>query len=378
MTNRLQLSTHKESHDKENHDSDHVDEDVEDVKPALIFDAAYPGEPVPDGDRFNAVRIMIDGRIQSSLSWTVQAEAAHDYIKQGLRLFWEIDLGLFNRLERPLSDRVQFQSLVLSLEHFRDTLWKEFRQQTVGLSIYRGSLDFSLGYPWNDEQIANLHAWLQGAFGDIKTLAADVGITCSGNWIDITPDILQNSPMGKNLLQLFCRDAGGEYLGLLAARLPDPLPLFAFFDALEISHPYVAAQLLTKERYPRIHVGIKERLCSAAQSLGGEIAWEGTSLSLGGLYREIKLENQKQYERARCALCLPKFSVCHPKQHLKLEQALVTLCEQNIPFRIIPEVLLSYEWDDLDELIVDSAHVDKQLHRKLQGFSAAGGTVKFI
>lgn len=418
MTNRLQVSgnsrDHKHTHGHQDScDVEEADEGFEEIKPAIIFDAAYLGESVPP--KFDAVCLKIDGTIRSNLSWAKEIEVARRYVEQGLRLFWEIDLGLFDRLERPLSDQGQFQSLALSLEHFRDSVWKQFRHETIGLSIYRGNLDFSEGYPWDpDQQVSalqydsisigniqmtpnrptrgvfskfnldlsisphcNLQEWLKESFGTIAEFVEETKCDGIAEWQDIVPGVLQHTLVGTELLRLFCRDACGEYLDLLSARLPDSLPLFVFFDASSLSDPYLVALLLTKERYPRIHIGVKEPFCSHKQSLGGEIAWEGPPLALGMLSREMTPTELAPRERSRLALCLPKLNVRRTIKHDQLRGKLSTLLQNEVPFRVIPEVLLSSEWDALDDLIVDADNIDQPLRRKLEGFSAAGGVVHF-
>ena len=145
------------------------DEDLfPDAVPAIIFDTRTLNEKVPPG--FNAVRIPLDATLRSDLLWKQERQAAEKYIQQGLRIFWDIHFGLFNL---PIANQPQFLSLSLALEHFRDTLWKEFRQQTVGLCLYRGSANFSLGFVWNEEQLNNLREWLKNVFIDIKYFVSE-------------------------------------------------------------------------------------------------------------------------------------------------------------------------------------------------------------
>ena len=361
MTNRLNLS-----HSHDHCETEENDEELFVDKSALVFDSAYIGEEIPSG--FDAVRIPIDGTASADLCWKEATEFALRS-RSDLRIFWDLDLGLFNRLKRPLSDQTQFQTLCLSLEYFRDTLWKTFRDRTVGLCLYRGNVDFSQDYPWDEEQIVNLQDWVRDVIGDIGFFS-DSG---AGKWDEITPALLRRSSSGNELLRLFCRDAGGEYLNLLATQMPDPLPLFVLFDATS-NDPYGMAQLISKERYPRIHVGVKENVCGPGQLLGGEFGWEGAPLNLGMIGR-VPVKGSKQ-ERARLALCLPKLTARHPDQHKKLANTLRSLHQEGTPFRVIPEALLSSEWDELDEVIIDPQHIDKQLSRKLEGFRTAGGVTR--
>lgn len=316
------------------------EEEIE-VAPPVIFDAECLGEEVPQG--FDAVRIRIDGSTRSDLSWKEAAAAAMVYRDQGLKLFWEIDLGLFSFLESPLGSQTQFLSLCLSLEHFRDTLWKEFRQESIGLCLYRGSLDLSLKFPWDEEQRENLKEW----------------------WHEKADE--------KEHLKLFCSDAAGEYLNMLAAHLPDNLPLFVLFDVGALDDPFMIARLLSKERYPHITIGAKGALWNGMHLLGSEFGWEDARLPKGVISRQtVSVCDPHQIS---LGICLPAEKQC---QTGALRETMETLVKEKTPFRVIPAGRLLTEWDGLDHLIVETSTVDKPLFRMLQGFAAAGGKITYV
>jgi hypothetical protein len=273
-------------------------------------------------------------------------------------------------MHHALSNRTQFLALTLSLEHFCKTLGKEFRKESLGLCLFRGSLDFSHDYPWDAEQTANLQEWIHECYPTFDAFAKEISIDIS-DYQSLTSDLLRETETGKTLLQYFCRDAVSEYLGLLAAGVPDYIPLFLLLDATGISDSFVAAQLLNKEVFSRFHLGVKDR---SAGNLGGEIGWESPPMESGMISRVIK--DSIKIERAKLALCLP--SRLHPSSTEALRKALVLLQKCKKPFRVIPEGELAVEWDGLDDLIVDTQSVSFQFKRKLQGFCAAGGRVVTI
>lgn len=355
---------HDHSHD---HEDDEEIEEVLDSTPVIIFDAHTLQEEVPQG--FNAVKIAIDGSMKADLSWKEERAAALRYTAHGLKIFWEINLGLFSSLKHPLGNQAQFLSLCLSLEHFRDTLWKEFRTQTVGLCFYRGRLDLSSGFAWDETQIANMQGWLHDRFGNADALAREVEGERK-EFSAIMPLDLANRSAGKRLLSLFCCDAVGEYLDLLANRLPDTLPLFVLFDATGVDDPLLTAQLLHKERYPRLCLGVK-----GGRSLGGELSWEGSPLAKGTISRHLSSQSNVP---VRIAVCLPSMQQCRQADTLGLNEALAWLQKAQTPFRIIPEGLLTTDWDGLDQIIAVSHGLSPQGKRKLQGFCAAGGEVLTI
>lgn len=364
MTNRNSLTT-LESH----HESEDFDGGQGQVFPAIIYDASFCGETVPPF--FNAVRILIDGKIKADLSWVKERAAARMYVEQGLRIFWEIDLGLFDLLEQPLSNRTQFLSLGLSLEHFLKTLWKEFQSHSVGLCIYRGTADFSRNFRWDEEQLVNLQGWIKDLFLTVESFAEETQIDVK-DFALITPLLLENVK-GHDLLKFFCRDVVGEYLTLLSSKLPDPLLLFLMFDSPEIQDPFVMAQLLTKERYPRFYLVVSCKKSEGAQNqlLGGDLAWNGHSTSLGGI--SSILCHTPALPQPNLGFCLPKISASLPSIMVPLKEALNFLYQNQYSFRIIPEGELAAEWQGLDYLILASESVDSSFKRKLHGFCAAGG-----
>ena len=376
MTNRNRLTTidspnHHEHHHHHEPEEDCIDE-IGDPFPVRIFDASFCGETVPAG--FDAVRIAIDGTIKADLSWKKEHDVATAYVKQGLRIFWEIDLGLPGSLHHALGNRTQFLGLTLSLEHFCNSLWKEFRKETVGLCLYRGPVDFSGNYPWDEEQVLNLQEWIKDLYANAELFAEETGIKIF-NFASLDVESMAQSSAGRDLLKFFCRDSIGEYLSLLALRVPDSLPLFLLLDTNAAQDPMLTARLLTKERYPRFHLGVKGSN-SGIQALGGEIAWDGIPMEKGMISREVG--NAPQVERAKLGICIPRMTFSRPASTTLLSHALDALIARKIPFRMIPEVNLAAEWDGLDFLIVDTQYVEVQFKRKLQGFCAAGGTVVYI
>ncbi len=329
-----------------------------------IFEAYGLNEEVPAG--FNAVKIAIKGGLKADLDWREASKAAQEYVKKGLFLLWELDLDLFSRLAFPLSHQSQYLSLHLALEHFQNTLWKDFREHTIGLSIYQGSLDFSIGFPLDEEQVHNIQGWIQDRFHLIESFNEENAVALN-SFQEITPDFLKRSEYGKRLLSLFCRNAAFEYLELLTAKLPDGLTIFLLFDAASIKNLAFQAQLLTKA-HERFLYAVKNSPLTLIQDL----AWE-EGRSLLGFYSR-KLMPIESSEMSAVGICLPAEHY-HAGDYEKLELIIQRLTESRISYRIVSEANLITEWDGLDYLLV--VRVTPQGRRKLQGFCAAGGCIVY-
>lgn len=156
----------------------------------------HDGSDVPPSAQ--AVRITLDGRPRSALDWTANLEIAQKALAKGLRILWDLELGLFDELEFPLSTQHQFQTLSLAIKHFLENVWPLFRDQTLGLNLFHGPI------PETAE-----------AF---------------------------------------------DYLDMLATHVPEALNRFYTFDLKQVSSLAKQAHLVDKERYPHTHLIVKNAL----------------------------------------------------------------------------------------------------------------------
>ncbi len=262
-----------------------------------------------------SIIIRLDGGMRSALDWSKGREAAQNYVKEGLKLLWEIDLGLAGQLHYPIGNAMQHQALGLALDHFRDTLWSEFCQSSLGLVLYRGSADYAPYFPWDEQQRANFEQWRQGRCDE----------------------------EGRQK-QLFCCNVAVDYLQLLAMRLPDALPLFVILDCSGVTDLLSLSQLLSRERYAPFNLTLEN--CPFA-------------------------ETNEPANAPKVAVVLPSEQSNFPELRLVMEK----LQRSQVPFRIIPEPFLTTEWDGLDSLYYSERALTPQGRRMLQGFVAAGGTI---
>lgn len=298
-----------------------------------IFDGTGP---IPSG--FNAVTISLDGRMQSDLNWKQADLLAQQVVDQGLLLFWDLNLGLFTELSLPLSDQSQFQALILSIDHFLQTLWQKYREHTFGLCLYRGKGQFASQFPWNDEQESHFRIWMETH---------------------------QGSELHRDL---YGRDVVSSYLNMLADKLPGALEGFILIDLEGVASPLEQALLLHRERFPRLHIGVKGAL---GPFLG--LSWDDPVFCSG----YIGSGSPMLVETPSCAygICLFGADLVHAVHDEGMEQAIRWLTEKGHSFRMVYEESLTAEWDGLDFLFVSSKGLSAMGKRKLQGFCAAGGTV---
>jgi hypothetical protein len=320
-------------------DNNAIEEQI--IVPSLrIYEGDWTGQQLPD---FDAVTITLDGGLDSDLDWQNQRKLAEKATKAGYWILWNIELGLFEHLVHSLEIQSQFLSLSLAVEHFRDTLWKEFKDKTAGLSIYRGRANFSEQLRWDPIHTEQLNEWLKEA-----------GISHQ-----------ELHPLHKIL---FCRDVCVQYMTLLVSRIPDSLPIYLFLDISPFAKSVLAQLLvLNPEKFERFSLA----LCSHTLPFPS-LGW-GRASPIG--YAGVDNTTLPfPVEPAAIAICIPPSRCYLPSHYACLEEAVKQLQALELPFRLIAESELISQWHGLDYLIYCPDSLDVTGKRKLQGFCAAGGT----
>lgn len=296
------------------------------MKP-LVFDAG-PGEDAPEG--FSAIRIALDGGLQSDLQWKQPMEDARKAVAVGLPILWDLDLGLFGRLTLSLSDEMQFRALQRAVRHLLDRIHDQFLGSTLGVVLYRGSLDFSYRFPWTWESRDAAH----GLSGRAE--------------------------------RSFCRDAAVGYLRQLMAGWPDAVQPVVLLDAGRITSPFEVLCLTHR------HLLSGMTLCLHRSPIRGtSLGWECSS-PYGSLSRSLLPVIAE--EQAVVGICLPSEPLSN-EQFMLMEDVIRWFIGENRPFRVVTEEFLTSDWDGLDDLVIPPARLGTQGVRKLLGFCAAGGTV---
>lgn len=306
---------------------------------------------IPEG--FDAVTIDLNGHLQSDLDWKKAHAQAKQAVEKGYLLMWNMQMGLFSDLIHPLTNQTQFLSLTLALEHFRDSLWKEFRFQTLGVSLFRGSIDFNRSFLWDEHQDKNLRSWLQ----EIN----------ASNFASLDFSELLRNQEGKQLVSLYCRDVAIEYIALLATRLPDTLPAYIYLDASVLPTPLSKIQMLNPERFERLSLALRGH-----QLPFHAIGWHHATPQG---YSGMRLTELPPEPTATVGICIPPMHFYQTQYYEGLETGIFALQKKSIPFKLIGESSLTSEWDGLEMLFYSPAGLSAQGKRKLQGFCAAGGIV---
>lgn len=279
---------------------------------------------------FSYKMIPLDLSQKSSLDWKEAIHLAKKAKQDNQKILWKLELGLFANLYFPLSHEAQFLTLRLGLDHFLETLYQEFKEETLGAIVFEGNSDFLFGFPWNQEQELNLKKWMQEE--------------------EVTPNQLAKTEEGLHFLRLFCRDVCADFLKQLTANVPDALHIFLLLNPSEVKDPLLMGHLISPECFERIHFLFKEPALFYPEPTFFEVS-----------------DNKK------IAVLWPSIQLKHPKFYEGLKVPLLNFLENGTKFRYIPEPFLTHMWDNLDSIIFNPDSLSTQGKRKLQGFCSAGG-----
>lgn len=264
------------------------------------------------------VMVQLNARANAALDWSAESEQALALIAKGKKILWNLDLGLFQHLQKPLSNAAQFMTLAFAIDHFRNEIWPKFHRFSKGVSLYTGNGDYLPGFKWDEEQTQNFELWMN-EHGLIQQERQEL------------------------LLQLYARDVSAEYIEQIASRLPDEIPAFIVFEQLPESS-LLQALLTDPERYGRVQI----------INHASTFTWN----------REKELP---------LGICMPGLDCVDPILLAPFGQLMLKLSNRGEPYKLIPEAHLTTAWHGLNTLIYSPEAISASGKRKLQGFTAAGG-----
>ena len=204
------------------------------LKNLKIFDRNHPQEPIPNG--FTAATVVVDAKPASSLCWKSEISAAQELIKNGYKICFELDLGLFGSEFKGIANQGQFQTLVLALDEFRNRLLKPFQEHIEAVILYRSPT----------------------AFSSIEE-----------------------------------RDIQMDYLDLLRQELPDELITLLLFDCQNIQDPYSFVRMFSPDRFNLFTLGLAH-----APVLLSNVCWNAGGALLGYIGRDISKYHPQECSKA--------------------------------------------------------------------------------
>ncbi len=295
-----------------------------------------------------SVTIYLDATQKATLNWELAIQEASQAIENGLKVIWELDFGLFDRLLHPLSHPQQFLSLCLAIEHFCNVIWEPFQHSTLGALVFKGT--------FNSQEISSLvherafQNWVQERFDSIEEFRLETGIALE-QFEDIKFAAYREIPEAKFLLSLFFRDVALDYIKQLAGQLPygvDPLIKLTMDKNLSPAETII---FQNEECYRPLIFIVDE---NAPERYIGNVNIVGH-----GIY-------------------LPPVNTFSARWNLLFDNAIRYFVENNITFRLISDESLIMSLEGLDDLVICPSAISYLGKRHLQGFCAAGGRVLLL
>jgi hypothetical protein len=315
---------------------------------------------------FNSVVIELDARLDSDLNWDESKKIAAQHVSKGFQIIWSLNFGLFKQLHLPLSDTSQYRSLNIALDHFFDSILKDFSMSTLGVIIYKGSLDFAHEWPFDTSQVLNFRGWLSEQFHDHQALFNQTGLSIP-SLFSADPDLFYKNEYGKNILKFYCMRAALDYFSMLTTRFETDLLPYVLLDASHIQSAVEIFQLLDHEDFEFIQLALKNMPYEPDHALG----WDNKAFANGFVGKTLKT-HQKPALQTSVGIVIPQKPIFDTARQSHYNQ-IIQRIQSHQPIKLVSERSITLEWQGLEDLVV--IDIEPESIRKLEGFIAAGGRV---
>lgn len=307
--------------------------------------------------------VFVDLSLSSSLEFSEAIKKAEVICAKREKIIWDLHLGM-NELLSQFHFEGIFNAYYHALKVFSQTLWAPFQQETFGCCLFQGVCDLSSRFSWNKAHYQNFIEWLTDLYGTPSNLfEAPIGESPLGDAQDFREfslEIFEATPFCRHLKNLYSMNIFSAYLHRLAASLPEELFIFLSLDSRSITHSAFLYQLLSKERFSHLHLAVK------GHQIPLEVLnWEEDSLSF-------------KSKETTVGVCFPNDEYCLQSTLNMIRKVFTELEQRKIPYRIIPEFLMTSSWDGLDEILFLHKALSPQGKRILQGFSITGGQLVYL
>ena len=309
-----------------------------------------------DPSEHNCCKIPVDLSSDVTLDFSLAEIAAKKIIDKGGFVLWDFHIDFPSKLSQMRFEGL-FNLHFHSLKIFSATLYEKFKENTFGCCLYQGTAEVDRIFSWSAGDMVEFQEWLEdlyqvpemlfetkeNALGDIKT------------FFDIDSHMLDVTPFSRHLRNVYTMNLFMSYLHRLVAALPEDLLACVCLDTSCLTHEGFLAQLLSKERFSHVHMLLDNK----------RVPIEGVL-------------NFSYNHDVKVGVCFPNDPQCFLSSLNVFKKISANLFNANIPYKIIPEFLMTSSWDGLDYMIFSKKCLSPQGKRMLQGFVAAGGAGVYI
>ncbi len=328
----------------------------------LIELALAEHEVLYDPKIHHGCSLFVDLSLSSPLHFKEILEKAAYIRSQGGFIFWNLQFDFIEDL-RLYHFEGLFNAYAHGLKIFSQQVLSIFASSTVGCSLFQGFCDFASLFSFEKAHYEGFVDWLTDIYKKPSILfetTSEENFLFHAKFEELSLAILEVTPLGQHVKNVYSASILTTYLHRLAAILPEDILAFVCLDVRDIMHTAYLYELLSKERFAHLHLAIKGSSIPV-----GDLVWDQ------GFRSTIK-------PKASLGVCFPNDPSCVGSVLNRLRKCFSDLDKISIAYRIIPEFCLTESWDSLDELIFIKNALSAQGKRILQGFSIAGGSLIYL
>lgn len=189
----------------------------------------------------NTALVTLDASAQSTLNWREREAEAAEWVSKGFYLIWELD---FSISDGNLFDQAHFMTLQLAVDHFNQTIWPKFSEQSIGVLVHRGEI-----------------AAILPLLDPLKSLAAGLPDE-SLLFLKIETASIRNA---AHYIQLVRQDLLGHFIPLLSGKWAESYPYA--FPSLAWGHSHSPLGAFSSEAvHPLPEQRISQALCLSEET----------------------------------------------------------------------------------------------------------------
>ena len=298
----------------------------------------------------NCKAVTIDIRLDSKLDFPGVEEAIQSALSQSLKLFFIVQLDT-NLNWTSFFCEARFATYRLGLNHFREKILLPHLTSTfaVGIDCHADL------HCHNDLLMQNL---MRDYFLDTYRSVDDhFGQTPLMLFTRFNPTLEREAVLYQvNIL--------AEYLHRLLAVIQEPVEIYALMASFP-ADPLTLIQSMRHERFPHIRLGLKN--CP--------FPFQGLNIHAGKLHEGCLGNPPTSAAAAKTGLVIPPDAYFTSENAERFQRLIDEIIALNEPIYLLYEETMTENWQNLEQIVVDSCSVDRNLVRKCQGFAAASGRV---
>lgn len=298
----------------------------------------------------NCQAIPIDIRLNSQLDFQGVEEKIQSALSQSLKLFFILQLDLDPHWTSFFCE-ARFATYRLGLNIFREKILVPHISATFAVAVDCGGILQSPQDPLLQNKMVDYFLDTYPSIEDHFGLKPSELFTGQNQTLEREAALYQ-----INIL--------AEYLHRLLAAIQEPIEIYALMTSFP-SDCLTMIQAMRHERFPHLRIGLKN--CS--------FPFQGLNITSGMMFEGCLGSQSTPSVAAKTGLVVPPDAYFSHENAARFQHLIHKIISLNEPIYLLYEETMTENWQNLEQIIVDSRSADRHLIRKCQGFAAASGRV---